>query len=134
MWDQHVSPLRLEVRNTPGTHVYINQTNECGGTVQKRTGPPIKFKDTEIFSKTMGYVDRPVKEATEIQLYPNNINREQGFKLRHAWNPLLKYYKKNDTNSALTVLDGQENNDRQVLRNRQRGRCPRFVGVAPYWK
>jgi hypothetical protein len=32
-------------------------------------------------------MDRLVKEATEIKLHPDNINREEGFKLSKAWNP-----------------------------------------------
>jgi signal transduction histidine kinase len=35
----------------------------------------------EVLAKTAGYMDRFVKEATEIRLHANNINREKGFKL-----------------------------------------------------
>jgi hypothetical protein len=44
-------------------------------------GHQIKFKDTEILAKTAGYMNKLVKEAAEIRLHLNNINREEEFKL-----------------------------------------------------
>jgi hypothetical protein len=40
----------------------------------------------EVVAKTSGYMGH-VKEATEIKFLPDNINREEGFKLSKAWNP-----------------------------------------------
>jgi hypothetical protein len=37
----------------------------------------------------MGYMDRLVKEAIEIQLHPNNFNRDNGFMLSQAQDPSL---------------------------------------------
>jgi hypothetical protein len=34
-------------------------------------------------------MERLIREAIEIQLYPNNINKEKGLHLRRAWKPLL---------------------------------------------
>jgi hypothetical protein len=34
-------------------------------------------------------MDRIVREATEIELHPYNINREGGFCLSKSWKPLI---------------------------------------------
>jgi hypothetical protein len=51
----------------------------------------IKFQDTEVLAKTSGYTDWLVKGAIEIKLHPNNINKEEGFKLSKTWNPGTTY-------------------------------------------
>jgi hypothetical protein len=51
------------------------------------SGHRIEFNETEVLAKTSRYMDRLVKEATKINLHPDNINREEGFKLTKAWNP-----------------------------------------------
>jgi hypothetical protein len=47
----------------------------------------------------MGYMDQLVKEAIEIRLHLNNINRVEGFKLSQAWNPAIKILQAIDTDS-----------------------------------
>jgi hypothetical protein len=36
-----------------------------------------------------GHIEH-IKEATEIELHPNNMNREEGFSLNKAWKPPLQ--------------------------------------------
>jgi hypothetical protein len=51
-------------------------------------------------------MDRLVKEAIQIRLNQNNVNRDNGFKLSQAWNPVTKllFTHKLDTGKAAIEL------------------------------
>jgi hypothetical protein len=54
------------------------------------TGHKIDFNNVSVLDRASGYMDRLVKEAVQIRLNQNNINRDNGFTLSRAWNPVTK--------------------------------------------
>jgi hypothetical protein len=53
------------------------------------TGHRVEFNKTCRLARTKGYMDRIIKEAIEIKLHPDNINRDGGYILNRAWQPAI---------------------------------------------
>jgi hypothetical protein len=53
-------------------------------------GHRVEFSNTCRSAKTKRYMDRIIKEAIEIKLHPDNINRDGDYILSRAWQPVLR--------------------------------------------
>jgi hypothetical protein len=55
----------------------------------------INLQNTRLTSTKLGYFDRTITEAFEIEMHPHNFNREDSVRLSKSWAPLLHTFKKN---------------------------------------
>jgi hypothetical protein len=50
------------------------------------------LSNISVLDRASGYMDCLVKEATQIRFNQNNFNRDNGFTLSQAWNPVTKLF------------------------------------------
>jgi hypothetical protein len=82
----------------------------------------IKFQETEVLTKTSCCMDRLVREAIEINLHPNNIDREEGFELNRAWSPTTRLLSYSDIyQTKLVRINTGESMLKRIQNNQQTG-------------
>jgi hypothetical protein len=52
-------------------------------------GHCFQLQNTTVLSTKSRYMNQMIREAIEIELHPNNLNRENGLHLSQSWKPLI---------------------------------------------
>ena len=55
----------------------------------------IFLENSKVLSTIPHYYKRKIREALEIEKFTNNINQDDGLKLKDAWKPVVKIMKTN---------------------------------------
>jgi hypothetical protein len=72
-------------------HIRLDQPEKSAVAEHSiNAGHKIDFNNVSVLDRASGYMDHLIKEAIQVRINQNNINRDNGFTLSQAWNPVTK--------------------------------------------
>jgi hypothetical protein len=72
-------------------HIRLDQPEKSAVAEHSiNAGHKIDFSNVSVLDRASGYMDRLAKEAIQIRLNQNYINKDNGFTMSRAWNPVTK--------------------------------------------
>jgi hypothetical protein len=83
-----------------GTSDFTVRINQQWPIIALTWATCIQYNDTSILAKKQESFENIATEATEIEVYPDNINGEEVFSLTRYWKPLIRTL--NDRRKALS--------------------------------
>jgi hypothetical protein len=83
----------IELKNTNAIHISCKQNNLPWRNVAYNRITKSGFR-IQKFYQTSGYMERLIMEAIQVEIHPNNLNREDGLRLSTIWEPILKLIKR----------------------------------------
>jgi hypothetical protein len=73
-----------------GVNLKLNRVQKSSLTEHScTTSHHVCLEDARVVAKLDNYGKRKVMEALEIELNPNNLNKDDGWKLSESWRPVL---------------------------------------------
>jgi hypothetical protein len=87
-------------------HIWLDQPEKSAVAEHSiNTGHQIDFNNISLLDRASGYMDHLVKEAIQIRLNYRNLNRDSGFTLSQAWNPVTKLLFKHGTDPGKAAIE-----------------------------
>jgi hypothetical protein len=87
-------------------HIRLDQPEKSAVAEHSiNTGHQIDFSNISVLDRASGYMDRLFKEAFQIRLNYKNFNRDSGFTLNRAWNPVTKLSFKHDADPGKAATE-----------------------------
>jgi hypothetical protein len=86
-------------------HIWLDQLEESVVAEHSiNTGHQIDF-NISVLGRASGYMNCLVKEGIQIRLSYKNFNRNSGFTVSQAWNPVTKLLFKHDTDPGKAATE-----------------------------
>jgi hypothetical protein len=87
-------------------HIRLDQPEKSAVAENSiNAGHQIDFNNFSVLDRASGYMDRLVKEAIQIRLNQNNLDRYNGFTLSPAWNPVTKLLFTHDLDPGKAAIE-----------------------------